>query len=417
MAPKALSSLATELVVKILKHVQDLNTLQSTLLSSRIFYIAYNESKESIKQSVWNNDNGRNVTFCKFLTHGMKKFLSIRRKEIPAAEIKDFLRLYLRWAHPSSKILLDEIEIPRVPALDLENTYKSVLAWTEKFCQERLQRHPMTLNPVENYEPPTRTELARIAGAFYQFWIFHLLYGLNAIDVDGVLIWEEDEDLDPRDFINKMVHPIAQSLTYLDFVIVRNSLTDFIFYSTARVMNPIKEEPAFLEMCRKYPTERVGVDGHGNYTSIRDDSHTVVWNMVSGLGPEGLWKFVFEYSYEQQLQTSLIQNPERSYSWVLEVFSTHKKDEFNTDTYNRILRICREDFAIKVYNCEWWEWWNKNAVADTKVAMWDDWRLEQWGYKLPTLEYPLVHWDVVPPGLGDGDPFAKPSIHVYREVI
>ncbi|KAK6522753.1 hypothetical protein TWF281_002189 [Arthrobotrys megalospora] len=396
----SLSSLPVEILALILTQIDDAESLKSTVLSCRLFHSAYEEHKKSIHHALWTNTYADCEMYCRFLTHAIINFLpSISSGDpIQGPDMLDFFAAYINWANPpepaapdlfqelpGTASLLDSATIPTPSSKDMAETHKYIFSWTKKFCTERLKCHAFTKEETSTNPPPTRAEITRICAAFYQLWIFCLLFNPPVVGIGKCF---EDQEVDmPHEWddgltMGKIIHAIAESIGYRDFVVIRNSLMVFFMDCAKGVMGRIQTDERYLEMCRKRPDQYIAVDISQQHTPILETDEAPMWSIACRLGPKGYWRFLFESTWEEQLATSLTHNPTGVHHDLREIFEMFTHDDFKTE-YCPILRICRDRYELVRPDFEWWAIECDDDKVDASVVMWDDWRLKEWGFRFP----------------------------------
>lgn len=111
--------------------------------------------------------------------------------------------------------------------------------------------------------------------------------------------------------------------------------------------------------------------------------------MVAALGPQGLWKFLFESSLEEQ-RANFANNVVNGYvnprSFIR---GTRRPNQFE-GTYPPFIQICRDELVVGKGDRDWWnDCSTRTPLIDKTAVIWDDWRLKEWGYLFPTIKLPL----------------------------
>ncbi|KAF3162782.1 hypothetical protein TWF751_010569 [Orbilia oligospora] len=239
---------------------------------------------------------------------------------------------YIRWANPPTPLHKESAQIPRVPASELRDTHEYILKWSQMALVSQLQyrlNHQVDLPiatagpvPAESFSPPTNCEITRVARCLYQLFLYllycecNIIYPKRGDQFNGRAILDDElEDIFAcdQDVFNGMM---VEAIDYLDLNIIHRPLLGFISQITKPALPKIGT-PILPDAPRYYWKSHV---------------QNAEWYIVAALGPQGLWKFLFESSFEEQED------------------------------------IC----AIYV-----------------EAVIWDDWRLKEWGYLFPMIKLPL----------------------------
>ncbi|KAK6520151.1 hypothetical protein TWF506_000435 [Arthrobotrys conoides] len=399
-----LSSLPVELLGEVLSQIDDQKSLESAVFSCRLLRTAYREQKESIKHAVWRNTYADCEVYCKFLTHAIANFLPLKVSgdNIEGGDMYTFWVAYMNWSNPpqdSTDFIEDVFPtasewgritfIPNPPSQDMAETHKYVFSWCEKFCNDRLKYNPFTKEETTTNPPPTRTELTRICAAFYQFWLYCVLYNSKVVNLSDCVKDHENNVLgswNDREMMMILVPCILEVMDFREFVLIRNSLVPWILDSAKGVIRTIR-----LDL-----TSEVG---HRVPLSMLQDDETSTWSLLCELGPNDFWKFLFESTYKEQVATRLARLPQEGYISLYTYLAKYMEDD-STKTYCPILRICRGRYDLQEEDYDWWHIVEEDQRTDDLVIMWDDWRLKEWGYEFPVLTPPLFHAKV---SVGEGD--------------
>ncbi|KAK6340270.1 hypothetical protein TWF730_002034 [Orbilia blumenaviensis] len=415
-----LSTLPIEILGEILSQLDSPESLCSAILTSRIFYTAYLEHKESIDHALWRNTYAECEIYCRFLTHVIANFLPSRAPDatvaVPGSETLDFFLAYVNWANPlaadevSKDFVREELPalsweqlatIPTPKSGDMIETHEYILRWSKRFCEARLKCHGFTKRSLPDSagyvnRPPTRTELTRVCASFYQFWIYAICYSLPTIDL-GTYFEEKDIDMphgwDDGATMGIISHCIAESISFREFIIIKDSLAGWIKACGSGVVDRMSENEEYLKMCRNRPDQIIGITYLGEYVPVDKNDDALLFTLLCNLGPKASWKFLFESTFDEEIAISLSYQPVKVYSWFWEQFGLHKQDNFSKD-YSPILRVCRRNHELMENNKDWWGVRKDNGLVDKSVVMWDDWRLKEWGFLFPALIPPILFYKI-----------------------
>ncbi|KAK6532827.1 hypothetical protein TWF281_006999 [Arthrobotrys megalospora] len=313
--------------------------------------------------------------FCRFLIHISRSFnLSLTSNDVRALHAVELTKQYLQWANPPTPRHKEKAWIPEAPAPDLEETHAYILQWSQRFLDSRLQDqvNPLTGEPVpgESIIPPTKSEITRVARAFYQLFLCLVYCGFDLVDPKHEYQYDDDGISDECKLGNTLIYVIAETLNYLDLTIIYELLLDFMGDLTRPVISRIKSRtfsdvPPFRRISHAFNAE---------------------WYIMAALGPQGLWKFLFEFSLEEQkaiCATSVGNGFVNPRSFI------RRCSNMNTGgrTYPPFIRICRNELVIGVGDQGWWNF--RSSLTDRRMVVWDDWRLKEWDYHLPMIKLPL----------------------------
>ncbi|KAK6525976.1 hypothetical protein TWF281_011019 [Arthrobotrys megalospora] len=191
---------------------------------------------------------------------------------------------------------------------------------------------------------------------------------------------------------------IVQTLSYLDFTIIYKTILPFFEEIGKNPFYQILGEKEYWDLSSKQKPVILGsVPGTGGcftpakliYGSPRVDKASLALFLFSRLGPKGFWDFVFETPYEKQLEISLREHPGDEFGG--KGFWRDRNEDRDKKAYPPILRILRDELIVGPGDYKWWDCWDyDSAIVDPSVAFWDDWRLKQWGFYLPTIKPNLL---------------------------
>ncbi|KAF3931304.1 hypothetical protein ABW19_dt0202569 [Dactylella cylindrospora] len=172
----SLALLPIELRILILKELDGPPTLFAAIISCRALYDAYANSRETIQTSIAINSTAASSGYCEFLRFALHKFHG--NDEIGIRDVIEFIRRFLDWENPQGGVYSPS-SVNAVPIPDGEIRWTSdeiqecVFKWARKLCEAKLYTHPATNKPVDTKpDPPTAKEIARVARAFYCFWLY-----------------------------------------------------------------------------------------------------------------------------------------------------------------------------------------------------------------------------------------------------
>ncbi|KAK6540870.1 hypothetical protein TWF694_008253 [Orbilia ellipsospora] len=329
----------------------------------------------------------RNDIYCRFLVYIHKRLhSSIPQTPISLDNILGIVKQYVQWANPSSRTSENSVSIPEVPPDELEDTHRYILAWSQKFCKDQVGGH--VLEPTQDIEPPTETEIARVSGAFLQLWIVMNFHDLRITDVN---LDEFPKVGSLRTLNTQISNVLIETLSYRDLIICRKSIITYMSQVGRPIFQRIVVDPAYLELRnieRRSPSDPCSCEV--THQIITD--YTVRWFLFSRLGPTQLWKFMYENSYEEQLKISMRQYacPESDF-WPA-LWSRHTtRHRARGETYPPFLPILRDELVVGPGDFTWWnrDSYGPSNLAVHKAAVWDSWRLDKAGYHYPWIKPPL----------------------------
>ncbi|KAF3316446.1 hypothetical protein TWF173_002288 [Orbilia oligospora] len=322
------------------------------------------ESKQSEYQTLFDESFAECEIFCRFYIHIFKAFgLTLTHSNVPIDLVAKLSEQYIRWANPPTPLHKESVQIPRVPASELRDTHEHILKWSQMVLDSQLQY--------------------RLARCLYQLFLYllycecNIIYPKQGDQFNGSEILDDElEDMfacDQDDF-NGMV---VEAINYLDLNIIHRPLLDFISQITKPALPKIGT-PILPDAPRYYWKSHV---------------QNAEWFVAAALGPQGLWKFLFESSFEEQEDVCAIYveggfgDP---HFFIQDPQSNLRLN--NTGTYPPYLRICRDELVIGECDVNWWceaDWSTRISTTDLTAVVWDDWRLKEWGYLLPMIKLPL----------------------------
>ncbi|KAF3169715.1 hypothetical protein TWF788_010390 [Orbilia oligospora] len=391
-----LSHLPVEILGEVLSQIDDQKSLESAVLSCHLFHTAYREHKESVNHAFWRNTYADCEVYCKFLTYAVVNFLPLKvaRENIQGEDMYAFWVAYVNWSNPpqgSANFIRDIFPasskweqmtaIPSPSGKDMAETHKYIFSWCEKLCKDKLKYNPFTKKEVNTNQPPSRTELTRICAAFYQFWIYCILYSSPVVGLGDCIRDHEGNILglwDDADVMMVLAPCILEVMWFRDFVFIRNTLIGWLHDASKLIIG------------------NVGLDlaGEFEYSTplfMPENDETSMWSLICGLGPKGFWKFLFESTDREQVVTRLTLEtlPRMGYKPLWAYFGEYLEDD-SIRTYCPILRICKGGYNLAEGDFDWWDVSERDdQIIDKSVVMWDDWRLKEWGYSFPVLTPPL----------------------------
>ncbi|KAK6504296.1 hypothetical protein TWF506_002500 [Arthrobotrys conoides] len=329
-------------------------------------------------------------TLCRFYIHIFKSLgLTSTHNEVPDVLISELTKQYVRWANPPAPLHKESVQIPDVPASELRDTHDYIIKWSKRVLDSQLQNRldnqsdlPIATTasvPTESFVPPTNSEIKRTVKALYHLFLIVLYCEVYIVypkledqsDSCPIHCHELEDPLDCQQ--EKIARTILEAADCLDLNIIYEILLDSVDSVTKPVISKIKNTT--LRDAPLYP--------------CRSRVDSIEWYLAATLGPQGLWKFLFESSFEQQkeLYTANIENGFTNPRYYIR--SPQSAHGFN-GTYPPFLRICRDEFIIGKCDDNWWDDWSTPiGLNDLKAVIWDDWRLKEWGYHLPVIKLPL----------------------------
>ncbi|KAF3925327.1 hypothetical protein ABW20_dc0108765 [Dactylellina cionopaga] len=367
----SLTLLPIEILGGILKQSDDLSTLRSAVGSCRAFYDAYRDSQESIENAVWINSFAGCEIYCRVLTYATRTFFDVPKETIVADDLVRFVARYVAWAHPIGDTAVGDVDTPGVSRRDMERTHEYIMAWTRLYCLEALKVHGLTKETVDDNEPATRAELTRICRSFYHEWLYS---GLHQVAENNFHI----DYLGENPNIN-LPDTIAETNSYFDATITQRSLGPFVLYTV--------EESDI----RAFETVKGGVDAllpSRRPIDIPTTSPALLWKIQRLLGPKRYWQFCFGTLEVERVLNARKTSPPK---FPLDDREGVRWDRRKARGYDPFLRICTGKVTVRDGSYFWWGDYRCDAKnVDRAVVMWDDWRLEKWGFKFPEIEAPLM---------------------------
>ncbi|KAF3932665.1 hypothetical protein ABW19_dt0201979 [Dactylella cylindrospora] len=376
--------LPVELQIRVLAQLDDPPSLLSAIVSCKGFYNAYTEGRASIKRGMLLNSTSASSGYCKFLTSALHQFSQISEENSDPAP---FVRNYLEFANPVADAApsrafdvipgTEELENPSAP-----DVHHYIGLWAMKFCEEQLKTNPMAGRPAQMpYNVPTKTELARVARVFYQFWLYCALPPPGRGHSRASRVNQNVASRITDSWIAAMAY--VESIGYVDSQFIYRFIIPWMGKLLEGVLLRITRDP---ENPMHKHTVSFNVDVERMSRSVNEFSQT----LMCRLGPIGVWKFLFEYNYPKQFelycQAPIPRHTSFLYAWneMDYAWGVSKK-------YDPVRRICFARVRVVSGDHNWW-CTNISRVAK-QCVVWDDRRLEEWGFEFPELEVtPNIHF-------------------------
>ncbi|KAF3937617.1 hypothetical protein ABW19_dt0205562 [Dactylella cylindrospora] len=372
--------LPIELRIKILQHFDDPPSLLSALLSCRAFHDAYAESTQSIKDAVLVNSTSPQGMYCKYLTYALRNFCNPKRIDVHS--FADFFSSYLNFSNPPQGVSLSTpIDLPPTSSskhIDPSEVHHYTFLWAQKFCEDKLKVHPVTEEPIFE-EPPTETEIARVAKVLYQFWLYCVLHSSSFRSATS------DKWMKSRySTKDPIMQAFAETIGYTDSYILFENVVPWLQDLLEPLASKFVEDP-------QNPVRLNEIEFVVSWNILRSEIDGVASGLIARLGPVELWKFLFEADYSDQFRIYCQEPAHRIYSLTHDMIDIDVTRR-HVDEYDPILKICHEPLTVEK---NWYNWWEDLDCVAKNAIMWDDWRLGKWGFEYPEVNVPAVRIESV----------------------
>ncbi|KAF3921880.1 hypothetical protein AA313_de0210458 [Arthrobotrys entomopaga] len=370
-------NLAVELKLLILKNIPDSDSLNALRLASRVYKQVYdNFRNESLDEDIWMNEVQPYKADAYFLA-AYKDKLGFTTEDLELQEVIELVRDYVSQYKAGRAVAAEDFFghegiTPQITK-DLIKTHKAIRGICNFFISEELSsKQPESEEAAKNCIPATTLERERITKALYRLWLIYLI------------CLEREEHFKIYCVSSHHMDEIFDQWDAWDFMTVI-AVNNFCWKQLAPIM-------------RRY-IKALTADSTYDFT---DAGPLMFSAFMTSIFPNDLLSW-FKYSGDKSINLvakiqnlfSIIGPLATRPAYTSRLFTAFLNDPPSSGFSHRIqpIRICKPEHthfgAHEQYGDKCWikpfPWRNMDHI-DFKVCMWDDWRLERWGYVFPVFE-------------------------------
>ncbi|KAF3932727.1 hypothetical protein ABW19_dt0204664 [Dactylella cylindrospora] len=406
-----ISDVPIEILTQVLAELSDPPSVVSAALSCKRFYNAFTTASLPARRTMFGNYLEESLHHCQLVLQMNR----ISDAEVSrGSRIMEFMFRYLFWANPMGEGTIPSKDADSESILavrpeertQLQKIHEPICRWVTEFCSEKLRRNPLTGELVGDTNP-SKTEFVRLTKAFYRWALFCRLIRQLRLPRKSYNGGESNinYDNDQNDFsgvgygeVEKGIAlAFVESVPFLEYKIVVLHIAPFFFSHVSAVVRKfipdIRDKwarygfggPMFkLEYWDEMP------EGHGPDMD-RDEvlTYHLSSHIICDFGMEKLWSFLFNWHPEKQLEAirgipPTIKPNFRQY-WLGDPI---RGSQENILGYDPILSICYEPVIVGKSDTSWWQSAFESGKVSLDCIMWDDSRLEGWGFVPPIVRAP-----------------------------